>query len=496
MDTSVSDVLAEASQSAEPELLIRPSPDFFTDSKGLLSDKTITEVFIGAEIQCSHFSHPNQVTRHLHAGTFGRGWEVKSTSDGTTTFLKTLRCPGDLSRGELDGTKVRNVQYDYAVREIEFYSNNDLGSHPNIVHTEVCLADVHVPSNGFQGQMYLFHSELCGGGALYNFLTTRTGSFANFSEGMAHTIFRQLVDGMVYLHEIPVYHRDLKLENVMVADDYTIKIADFGSATTGAACQLVTDDVGNLHHAAQTIVGTLQPPELVEGALYDPASYDVWSLGAILLFLLDIEEVNGSGVDFNILQHIASGSPEYRRLLDMVPAGTVPVNSGFWRKLPVLDQIAPSDSPLRHLFNSMFNKNFTRRITMNEIAGHEWLQQEPVPAEQYIAEMEARAKDYCNLAEKKLPIDMDMLEPDELIDILTQAATDAIHLMGATTQVMWHDEVQSVVVGDPALVAIQLDEAVTAHWLSCPLNDWLTFTRALLEALGAQGCLMQEQDED
>jgi polo-like kinase 3 len=41
---------------------------------------------------------------------------------------------------------------------------------------------------------------------------------------------RQIIEGVAYMHEQRVVHRDLKLENFFISDQMTLKIGDFGLA--------------------------------------------------------------------------------------------------------------------------------------------------------------------------------------------------------------------------------------------------------------------------
>lgn len=86
-------------------------------------------------------------------------------------------------------------------------------------------------------------------------------------------ILRQIVDGMVYLKSRNIIHRDLKTSNILIGDDYAVKIADFGLAKVHVEDECNTPGVVTLWYRA---------PELLLGSRSYDYAVDVWSLGCIL----------------------------------------------------------------------------------------------------------------------------------------------------------------------------------------------------------------------
>ena len=67
--------------------------------------------------------------------------------------------------------------------------------------------------------------EYCKYGDLRNFLKKRP-----LKEEKAKIIFKELISGLKYLYEMNICHRDLKPQNILLDENYTIKISDFGLA--------------------------------------------------------------------------------------------------------------------------------------------------------------------------------------------------------------------------------------------------------------------------
>lgn len=104
-----------------------------------------------------------------------------------------------------------------------------------------------------------------------------------FPEVVARTFFRQLMDGLAYLHYTQrVVHRDLKPENILLGRDFVLKIADLGYARKLASeAELFTTKLGTDYYKAPELYGS---PD----ATYEGRPIDVWSCGVILFAMLAI----------------------------------------------------------------------------------------------------------------------------------------------------------------------------------------------------------------
>ena len=96
-----------------------------------------------------------------------------------------------------------------------------------------------------------------------------------------YCVFKQIIAGVDYLHNMGLAHRDLKLDNCVMMADNTVKIIDFGTA-------VVFQYPGQKQIKASGIVGSdpYLAPEVIGEKEYDPRLTDVWSVAIIFMCMI------------------------------------------------------------------------------------------------------------------------------------------------------------------------------------------------------------------
>ncbi len=117
--------------------------------------------------------------------------------------------------------------------------------------------------------------ELVEGVSLLNFLKSKPNR--KLEENDCRNIFNQIITGLDYLHSKNIYHRDIKLENIIIDKNNIIKIIDFGFCSCNPRSKLLSFFCGTPSY---------MPPEIVQKRDYIGSYADIWSIGILLFTLL------------------------------------------------------------------------------------------------------------------------------------------------------------------------------------------------------------------
>ena len=102
-----------------------------------------------------------------------------------------------------------------------------------------------------------------------------------FDEKNCNLIFAKIILMVKSLHRLGIYHRDLKLNNIILDHNYQIKLCDFGFST------IIPKGKNGKSKNIKGQCGTLQytAPEINRNIPYDGEKVDIFSLGVILFNL-------------------------------------------------------------------------------------------------------------------------------------------------------------------------------------------------------------------
>ena len=120
---------------------------------------------------------------------------------------------------------------------------------------------------------YLIVMELCPGGDLLNYVRKRR----KLTEKNAKYLFKQIMQGIAYMHTIGIVHRDIKLDNILLDGQGNVKIGDFGVSRRVDQDELLFEQCGTPAYIA---------PEIVQEIGYKGFPVDIWSAGVCLYAIL------------------------------------------------------------------------------------------------------------------------------------------------------------------------------------------------------------------
>ncbi|CAJ0632155.1 9750_t:CDS:10 [Entrophospora sp. SA101] len=119
----------------------------------------------------------------------------------------------------------------------------------------------------------------------------------NFEHQHIKCLMKQLLEGLAYLHENGVLHRDIKGSNILLNNRGELKLADFGLARQFHPKRM--HDYTN-----RVITLWYRPPELCLGATQYGPEVDLWSAGCIMMELITKKAIFPGNDEISQLEYI------------------------------------------------------------------------------------------------------------------------------------------------------------------------------------------------
>ncbi|KAI0202186.1 mitogen-activated protein kinase [Astrocystis sublimbata] len=200
-------------------------------------------------------------------GSFGSVYLALHAVTGELLAVKQVEAPSPGANSQTDARKKSMIEA--LKREIGLL--RDL-RHPNIVQYLGC---------GSSNEYLNIFLEYVPGGSVQTMLN----SYGALPEPLVRSFVRQILEGLSYLHNRDIIHRDIKGANILVDNKGTIKISDFGISKKLEATNILNGANNNKNRPSLQGSVFWMAPEVVKQTSYTRKA-DIWSLGCLVVEMM------------------------------------------------------------------------------------------------------------------------------------------------------------------------------------------------------------------
>lgn len=234
-------------------------------------------------------------------------------------------------------------------------------SHPNIIQLLNAVDTTPTTTDSSEEQSSYLVLEYASFGDLLGVVEDNGA----MNEILARTVFHQLIDGLSYLHSMNVAHMDIKMDNLVMTEDYTIKVTDFD----------LSQPLDSTELRGQGTMG-YRAPEIKAGLCQDLRAVDIYSAGVVLFILL---------AGHNPYSEISSGvGLQYDKLYKTLRRN----QTRFWdMHCNYLGNDNLFSGAFKEMVERLLAEDPMMRPTIEEIKEMEWYKGEILEGYSYVAEM-------------------------------------------------------------------------------------------------------------
>jgi [calcium/calmodulin-dependent protein kinase] kinase len=235
-----------------------------------------------------------------------------------------------------EGRLVASTALQAVLRELEIMKRLN---HKNVIRTIEIIDDPE------SEKLYMI-MEYCSLGSIMDWRPATREFYSpwlkgNLEKHILRKFIQELVEGLMYLHSINIVHRDIKPQNILLSQNFEIKLADFGQAQDISTGDQLTSTVGTYYFFAPECCSS-------DSEAFSGKRVDIWALGITIYAL--------------VYKTLPFWADSLLGIFEVIRSSEI-----------IFEESIIADRSLIDLLRRLLEKNPNSRITLPEILVHPWM---------------------------------------------------------------------------------------------------------------------------